>query len=89
MHRLDACAAPLVAGDRTVLQPVVTAGDVVDTTGAGDCFTAAFAVATQEGQDVQSALRFAAAAAGICVAGRGAMPSLPWRADVDGLVARQ
>lgn len=70
-------------------QPIVTAGKVLDTTGAGDCFTAAFAVASQEGQDAQAALRFAAAAAGICVAGRGAMPSLPWREDVNGLVGRQ
>lgn len=79
----------LPAGDGTVSQPIVTAGKVLDTTGAGDCFTAAFAVATQEGQDVQAALQFAAAAAGICVAGRGAMPSLPGRADVDGLVVQQ
>jgi ribokinase len=87
--KLGSKGSLLVTRDGTVSQPIVTAGKVVDTTGAGDCFTAAFAVATQEGQNTQSALRFAAAAAGICVAGRGAMPSLPARADVDGLVAEQ
>jgi len=60
---------------------------VVDTTGAGDCFTAAYATAVQEGQDARAALQFAAAAAGICVTMPGALPSLPWRADVDMLLA--
>lgn len=82
-----ACALP--AEDGAVSQPIIAAGKVVDTTGAGDCFTAAFAVASQEGQDRRAALRFASAAAGICVSGGGAMPSLPWRSDVDKLLGEQ
>lgn len=72
--------------DGCIEQTATTAGTVVDTTGAGDCFTAAFATAAQEGQEPQEALRFAAAAAGICVTVPGALPSLPWRADVDKLL---
>ena len=62
---------------------------VVDTTGAGDCFTAAFGVALMEGMPHAEALRFASAAACICVQRMGAMPSLPSRAEVDALLAAQ
>jgi ribokinase len=62
---------------------------VVDTTGAGDCFTAAYTVALLEGRDERSRLRFACAAAGICVSRLGAMPSLPTRAEVDAFLASQ
>jgi len=61
----------------------------VDTTGAGDCFTAAFGVALMEGMPAAAALRFASAAACICVQRMGAMPSLPSRAEVDALLAAQ
>lgn len=87
--KLGSKGSLLVTEGGAVSQPIITAGKVVDTTGAGDCFTAAFAVASQEGQDQQAALRFASAAAGICVCGRGAMPSLPWRSDVDELLEQQ
>jgi ribokinase len=60
---------------------------VVDTTGAGDCFTAAFAVALLEGKTGADALRFASAAASICVQRKGAMPSMPSRAEVTALLA--
>lgn len=63
-------------------QDAVNAGEVVDTTGAGDCFTAAYAGAVMQGRGESAALRFAAAAAGFCVAHRGAMPSLPWKEDL-------
>lgn len=55
--------------------------------GAGDCFTATYAVAVLEGLAPQEALRFASAAACICVQRKGAMPSLPSRAEVDALLA--
>ena len=60
---------------------------VVDTTGAGDCFTAAYTVALLEGQTEIQRLRFSAAAAALCVQRLGAMPSMPARADVDALLA--
>lgn len=69
-------------------QACVPAPSVTDTTGAGDCFTAAFAVATLEGAAPAAALRFASAAAAICVSWPGAMPSLPARGEVEALLAQ-
>lgn len=70
-----------------VRQHIVKAKKVVDTTGAGDCFTAAFAVAVLEGRAPQEALLFASAAASICVQSKGAQPSMPVREQVDKLLA--
>jgi len=59
----------------------------VDTTGAGDSFNAALAVALAEGRDMASAVRFANLA-GACSATRlGAQPSLPTREDLDRFIA--
>ncbi|MEM9571283.1 MAG: ribokinase [Pseudomonadota bacterium] len=60
---------------------------VVDTTGAGDTFCGALAVALAEGKDPQAALGFASAAAALAVTKPGAQPSLPWRAQVDQLIS--
>ena len=60
---------------------------VVDTTAAGDAFTAALAVARAESMPVAQALRFANAAGALCCMGLGAQPSLPTRLRVDRLVA--
>lgn len=61
--------------------------DVVDTTGAGDTFTAALTLALVEGRAPQDALMFACAAAALSTTAAGAQPSLPMRADVDALIA--
>lgn len=55
----------------------------VDTTAAGDTFSAALAVAWAEGRPLEAAAAWAAAAAALCVTRRGAQPSLPTRAEVD------
>jgi ribokinase len=60
--------------------------DVVDTTGAGDTFCGALAVALAEGQPPEQALRFASAAAALAVTRPGAQPSLPRRAQVDAML---
>lgn len=60
--------------------------DVVDTTGAGDTFCGALAVALAEGQAPQQALRFASAAAALAVTRAGAQPSLPKREQVEALL---
>ena len=60
--------------------------EVVDTTGAGDTFCGALAVALAEGQPPETALRFASAAAALAVTRPGAQPSLPKRAQVDALL---
>jgi len=61
--------------------------EVVDTTGAGDTFCGAIAVALAEGQPPKDALLFASAAAALAVTRPGAQPSLPTRAQVDALLA--
>ena len=63
--------------------------NVVDTTAAGDCFNAAFAVALTRGNPPATAARYAAAAAAISVTRAGAQPSLPSAAEVDTFLAGQ
>jgi ribokinase len=58
-----------------------------DTTAAGDTFNAALAIALAEGRPMQAALRFAAAAAAICVTRLGAQSSAPNRAETEALAA--
>jgi ribokinase len=60
----------------------------VDTVAAGDCFNGAFAVALLEGNDPQSAARFASAAAAISVTRHGAQVSMPSRTEVDDFLKR-
>lgn len=74
------------AGLDIVRQPILPAPAVVDTTGAGDCFTGAFAVALVEGRPPQESLRFASAAASLCVRSMGAMSSLPARGAIEALL---
>lgn len=56
--------------------------DAVDTTAAGDAFTAALTVALVEGQSPAAALAFACAAGAATATRMGAQPSLPVRNDV-------
>ncbi|GMV95822.1 MAG: ribokinase [Phycisphaerae bacterium] len=59
---------------------------VVDSTAAGDAFTAALAVARAAGQPLESAVRFANAAGALACTKLGAQPSLPTLADVNALL---
>jgi ribokinase len=63
--------------------PRVTA---VDTTGAGDTFTAALTLALVEGRSSHDALAFACAAGALATTKHGAQPSLPFRAEVEALL---
>jgi sulfofructose kinase len=74
-------------GGTTRATPVF-AIDVVDTLGAGDVFHGAFALALVEGQAIEGALRFAAAAAGLKCARFGGSTAAPPRADVEALLAK-
>ncbi len=60
----------------------------VDSTAAGDVFCGALAVTLVEGATLPHALRFASAAAAICVTRLGAQPSIPLREEIDLLLER-
>jgi ribokinase len=59
------------------------AADPVDTTGAGDAFTAAFAVALAEGVDEREAVRWGCAAGAHMVEHQGVVPGLPTRDQLE------
>ncbi|BFH63290.1 ribokinase [Paenibacillus azoreducens] len=57
--------------------------EVVDTTGAGDTFNAAFAVALAEGKPIFESVRFANRAASLSVTKFGAQGGMPHRQEVE------
>ncbi|OQB89198.1 MAG: Ribokinase [Verrucomicrobia bacterium ADurb.Bin118] len=61
---------------------------VVDSTGAGDVFCGALAVALGEGKPLLEAVRFANAAAALSVTRFGAQPSAPTRAEIEHFLTR-
>lgn len=61
--------------------------DVVDTTGAGDTFTGAFAVQYAKGAKPSAAVKFACAAGGLCCTKSGTIPSLPTLKEVEAMLA--
>lgn len=63
--------------------------DVVDTTGAGDAFTAGLAVSLAEGRDLASAIRFAGCNGALACTKYGVIPSLALRSEVDRLYSTQ
>ncbi len=74
--------ALLASEDRVTVIDAVTVEDVVDTTGAGDSFTAALAVGLAAGASPVEAARSAARAAAHTVTIAGVIPALPTRADL-------
>ena len=62
--------------------------DVVDTTGAGDAFSGALAVALGEGKELVEAARFANIAAALQVTKFGTAPAMPFRNEVDTLLGQ-
>ncbi|MFD5553627.1 ribokinase [Streptomyces sp. NPDC127068] len=79
-------AGALIAREDTVTAtPPSPVGSVVDTTGAGDAFTAALAVRLAAGDTPERAVRYAAAAGAHAVTVAGVVPALPTR---DQLAAR-
>ncbi|GAB2945921.1 ribokinase [Hafnia psychrotolerans] len=61
----------------------------IDTIAAGDTFNGALVTSLLEGKLMESAVRFAHAAAAIAVTRPGAQPSVPWRHEIDDFLARQ
>ena len=68
--------------DGVGLVPAVMAGDVVETTGAGDAFNGGFAACLARGMTPEDAVRTACAVAGLSVTRAGAAPSMPMRDEV-------
>ena len=57
--------------------PAVSAGPVLETTGAGDAFNGGFAAALAKGYSPLEAVRFGCAVAGVSVTRAGTAPSMP------------
>lgn len=74
-------------GVEPVLQPAFPV-EPVDTTAAGDAFTAALTLRLAEGADLGESLRFASAAAALSVTRLGAQDSMPTRSAVDRFLAK-
>ena len=85
---LGAKGALLHGQGRSELVPAVSAGPVVETTGAGDAFNGGFATALARGMEAAAAVRFGCAVAGISVTRPGTAPSMPTLAEVEALLAR-
>ncbi len=97
LRAMGAGAAIITLGDKgalyhsaseTVHIPVISAGPVLETTGAGDAFNGGFAASLASGANPVTALRFAAATAGISVTRAGTAPSMPALAEIEALLAR-
>jgi ribokinase len=84
---LGAQGALLHGGGVSEVVPAVSAGPVVETTGAGDAFNGGFAVGLAEGLPSVEAVRLGAAVAGISVTRPGTAPSMPTRDEVAALLA--
>jgi len=78
--------AELYARGELIARSAPPAVEVVDTTGAGDAFTAALTVALVERQPPAAALRFACTAGALAATASGAQPSLPSRDAVEALI---
>ena len=97
LRQMGAGAVIITLGDKGALYhdatqtfhtPVISAGPVLETTGAGDAFNGGFATAIAEGQTAQNAVRFGCATAGISVTRAGTAPSMPSRAEIEALLVR-
>ena len=75
--------ATLARGGEIIAEATPPAVEAVDTTGAGDTFTAALTVALVEGMQPGDALRFACAAGSLATTKMGAQTSLPTREEVN------
>lgn len=62
--------------------------NVVDTTAAGDAFSAALCVVMVEGKPLEEAVRFANAAGALAVTKFGAQPSLPLRGELEDFISK-
>jgi len=85
---LGARGADLFRGGALIARAAPPPVQVVDATGAGDCFVAALTLALIEGRPPDAALAFACAAGALSTTKPGAQPSLPTRAEVEARMNR-
>ncbi len=85
---LGASGAVARAGERVIESPAFRV-EVVDTTGAGDVFHAAFAWALLAGDDAEGVLRTAGAAAALACRALGAQGGLPTPDEIERLLRQQ
>lgn len=85
--KLGSRGAYLYDGKKYANIPAVKADKTVDTTAAGDAFTAAMTLAYLDGADIKSAVKYGCAAGAITVTRPGASVSVPTREEVDALLA--
>ena len=67
--------------------PAFDIDQATDTTGAGDAFNGGFAAALAEGQPLLDAVRFGCAVAALSVTRVGTAPAMPYREEVESLLA--
>ena len=75
--------AALFSGGEKLVEAAPPAVTAVDTTGAGDTFSAALTLALSASFSHGDALQFAVTASALAVTKPGAQPALPWKAEVD------
>lgn len=75
-------------GEKEIIVPTFKV-NVVDTTGAGDTFNGAFAVALSEGKNIREAVMFANRAASLSITKLGAQGGMPLREEVDRLLMNE
>ena len=69
--------------DGALLRKAPLAIDAVDSTGAGDTYIGAFAVALLEGKDLEGCMDFATRASAYTCLSAGAQQAIAWRCDLD------
>lgn len=69
-------------GETTCYQPIFKV-QAVDTTAAGDTFTGYFLAGLMEGLEIPRVLKMSAKASSIAVTRQGAVPSIPYRKEVE------
>ena len=74
-------------GTEPIHVPALSAGPVMETTGAGDAFNGGLAAALAEGRAPIDAVKFGTATAAISVTRQGTAPAMPEREEIDALIS--
>jgi len=78
----------LVTAEKTVIVPSISV-QAEDTTGAGDTFTGALALALTEGKELEDATRFASYAGAYCVTKKEVVPAIPTREELNQFITQK